>query len=280
MLTTELIRKIEQFVSEKPRSMDEVATHIHKNWRTADRYIDQIERDFGTIATRVFRGGTKGALKIVYWASVEKASHSVFQQQLEERIIMGKKKEDFSAFDIYQHVEPKKKEVVIKIKEVEDNSELGSLKELLLTAKKQLLIFSGNLSFINFKDKEVDIFETIETLVTKKISIKVVCRVDLGGKESIEKLLALNKKYGKELVEIRHRDQPLRAIIIDNNILSIKEIQQPSGRPYEMKRKIFLFYEIRDKSWIEWITRIFWKMFSSSLDAHTRLQEIDRLGIR
>ncbi len=280
MLTAELIRRIEEFVYQKPRSMDEIARHIGKNWRTADRYIEQIERDFGTIAMRVFRGGTKGALKIVYWASVEKASPSVFQQHLENEITRGRKKEDFSAFDIFQHIEDKKKKIFIKVRETEENSDLGSLKDILLSAKKQIIIFSGNLSFINFKDKDVDVFAVIQDLVKRKVSIKVICRVDIGGLENIEKMLSLNHKYGKEVVEIRHREQPLRAIIIDNTFLSIKEIQKPTGRPYELKKKMFLFYEIRDKEWIEWLARIFWKMFSSSVDAHKRLEEINKLNLR
>ena len=49
-----------------------------KNWRTADRYVDEIEKSFGTLSTRVFRGGTRGALKIVFWSSVEKIRGTVF----------------------------------------------------------------------------------------------------------------------------------------------------------------------------------------------------------
>ena len=74
MLNNELIKKIEDFVYSKPRSVQEIASYIGKNWRTADRYISEIEKNYGTIATRVFREGTRGALKIVYWASVEKIS--------------------------------------------------------------------------------------------------------------------------------------------------------------------------------------------------------------
>ena len=39
MLNSETIRKIEDFVYAKPRSIQEIAAHIGKNWRTADRYI-------------------------------------------------------------------------------------------------------------------------------------------------------------------------------------------------------------------------------------------------
>ena len=72
MLSSEVIKKIEDFVYEKPRSIQEIAEYIKKNWRTADRYIQEIEKNFGTISTKVFREGTRGALKIVYWSAVEK----------------------------------------------------------------------------------------------------------------------------------------------------------------------------------------------------------------
>src|SRR3989344_4161525 len=131
MLNSEIVKKIESFVYSKPRSVQEIAENIGKNWRTADRYIDEIVSEYGTLATRVFRGGTKGALKIVYWASIEKASNSVFQEELEKSIFIGRKKEDFSAFDIYQHIEDKKKSISIRQEESEDKGDLRLLEELL-----------------------------------------------------------------------------------------------------------------------------------------------------
>ena len=101
MLKNEEIKKIEDFVRVKPRSIQEIANHINKNWRTADRYIEEIQKNFGTLETRVFREGTRGALKIVYWASVEKISNTVFQEQLESTIMTFQKKESFKPFDIF-----------------------------------------------------------------------------------------------------------------------------------------------------------------------------------
>jgi len=60
MLNRQLIDKIEQFVYQKPRSIQEIAFLIDKNWRTADRYIIEIEKEYGTLATRIFRKGTRG----------------------------------------------------------------------------------------------------------------------------------------------------------------------------------------------------------------------------
>lgn len=277
MLSLEIIKKIEDFVYEKPRSIQEIAQYIGKNWRTADRYVQEIEKEFSTISTRIFREGTRGALKIVYWSAVEKVSHSVFQEKLEKEILLARKKEDFSAFDIFQHIPDKNKKATLETTESEDSTNLQELADILLSTKKQLLIFSGNLSFINFKDKKIEIFKIIEELVKKSISIKIISRVDIAGKENIEKMLSLNFKYGKENIEIRHSYHPLRAIIIDNKIIRLKEIKEPTGRNHELKKRTFIFYTIRDKQWAEWLSRVFWKMFSSSISAEKRLEEMKKL---
>jgi hypothetical protein len=281
MLDSNIVRKIEDFVYGKPRSVQEIAQHLGKNWRTADRYVDEIEKEFGTLSSRVFRAGTRGALKIVFWSSIEKASHSVFQKMLEEEILRARKKEDFSAFDIFQHI-PIKNKAAWSGKGVDetDAGRLNDFKELLLKAKKQILFFSGNLSFINFKDKQIDVFEILEGLVKKGVNMKILCRVDVAGKKNIERLLALNFKYGKQIIEIRHREQPLRAMIIDGELLDMKEIKEPTGRINELNRKLFLYYTIKDKEWSEWLSNIFWKIFSSSVGADKRLEELNRLNIK
>lgn len=278
MLDSNVIKKIEDFVYKKPRSIQEIAEYIGKNWRTADRYIGKIKQDYGTVETRVFREGTRGALKIVYWSSVEKASYSFFQEQLENDILRGKTKYDFSSFDIFQHVSEKKKNAWIK--KGENEVKLGRLvefQELLLKAEKQILFFSGNLSFINFKDKEVNVFDVLDKLVKKGITIKVICRIDIVGKDNVEKLLSLNHKYGKELVEIRHREQPLRTTIIDNKLLNMKEVKEPTGREKELIKKTFIFYTITDREWTDWMTKIFWKMFNGSINSYKRLEEMKKI---
>ena len=205
MLTAETIKKIEDAVYSKPRSVQEIAQLIKKNWRTADRYIEQIEKEFGTIATRTFREGTRGSLKIVYWAAVEKISHSIIQQKLEETIMQAKKKEEFSAFDIYQYIADTQKEVSLEEGKEEGEKNVEELVKYLRQAKKQVFIFSGNLSLVNLKKKDADLFACLEQLVKQKISIKIIARVDIAGKENVEKMLSLNFKYGKEMVEIHYR---------------------------------------------------------------------------
>jgi hypothetical protein len=79
------------------------------------------------------------------------------------------------------------------------------------------------------------------------------------------------------LVEIRHRSHPVRAFVIDNNVLRIKEVKEPTGKIHELDKKVFIYYTIKDKKWAEWISRIFWKMFSSSINAQKRLDEMKTL---
>lgn len=280
MLDLPTIKKIESFVSSKPRSVQEIAQHLGKNWRTADRYIEEIEKEYGTISSRTFRGGTRGALKIVYWASLEKISSSVFQEQLEETILRAQWKEDFSAFDIYQYVSDKYKKVRVVTESPEEKAAYTQITSFMQKAQKQLLIFSGNLSFLNFKQGEKTVLSFFDELVKKGISIKVLCRVDINGKKNVESLLNLNKKYGKELVEIRHHRHPLRATIVDRSFFDIKEIREPTGLSDELDKKLFIFYQISDKEWVDWLTRIFWRLFSSSLDAGKRLFELQKLKQR
>jgi len=277
MIDSAIIKKIEDFVYLKPRSIQEIAQYIGKNWRTADRYIEEIEKEFGTISTRVFRQGTRGALKIVYWSSLEKVSYSIFQENLEKEILRARKKEDFSAFDIFQHVNATNKKV--KLSSESETADMKNLVDLFMNTKKQVLILSGNLSFLNFKTKEFEMIKIIESLIKKGISIKVLCRVDIASKQNIEKLLALNFKYGKELIEIHHKEHPLRASIFDNQIFHIKEIKEPTGKSNELDKKTFIFYTIREKEWVEWLSKVFWKMFNSSVDVKKRIQELQKLRV-
>jgi len=277
MLDAQTVKKIENFVYSKPRSVNEIAEHIGKSWRTADRYVDEISREYGTIAIRTFRGGTRGALKIAYWASVEKLHSSVFQEKLMRDIENARRKEDFSAFDIFQHVPDKNKKASIEKSASEEKSDLREWISHLEKAEKQLLIFSGNLSWENIRSKESDLFSVIEKLAKRGISIKVLSRVDLASLNNVEKMLSLNFKYGKDVVEIRHADQPLRAFIVDNKITWIKEVKEPTGKINELNKRLFIFYILKDREWVDWLSRVFWKIFSNSVSAQRRIEELRKL---
>jgi len=270
MLDSETIKKIEDYVASQPRSILEIAQMLHKNWRTADRYVEEIRKNYGTLEIKTFRGGTRGALKVVYWASVEKISHSVFQEKLEKEILAARRKEDFSAFDLFQHVSDKNKKAYLEKGGKIASKELEELFSLIGSAKKQLLIFSGNLSFLDLSFGSKSFYALLEELVKKKISIKILCRVDIESKEQIEKVLSLNFKSGLELIEIHHREHPLRAFVIDNLAFRIKEVKDKS-------KNLILYYTIKDKEWTEWLSKIFWKMFSESIGSMKRMEELRKI---
>lgn len=277
MLDQKTIQEIEKFISIEPRSINEIAQLLNKNWRTIDRYLKEIEEEYGTIKTKTFRGGTRGALKIVYLETPEKISSTKFQEELEEQIINSKKKEDFSAFDIYQHAPEKNKLAIVENEINEESTNLKELVNILNSTKKELKLFSGNISWINLKKGEFDLFETLENLVKRGVKIKILCRISLDGIENIKKVLQLNHKYAREAIEIRHREHALRAFVIDNTSLRLKEIKEPTGKIKELDKKTFIFYTIRDKDWAEWIGKIFNKMFNKSIGVEKRLLELNKL---
>ncbi|MBU0958753.1 MAG: hypothetical protein KKB31_02280 [Nanoarchaeota archaeon] len=277
MLNNETIKKIENFVYEKPRSIQEIAQYLKKNWRTADRYLKYIEENFGTISTRTFREGTRGALKVVFWASIENRSSNIFQEYLEKQILTARRKEEFSAFDLFQHVADKNKTARMEEQSIEEITNLEDLVNILRQTKKELISFSGNLSYLNLKKGKINIFNEIEELIKKGVRMKVLCCVDIVGQDNIKKLLSLNHKLGKNAIEIRHHEHPLRAFVIDKKIIRIKEIKEPTGRIKELDKKLFIFYTMKDKNWAEWLCNIFNKIFNNSIGAEKRLEEINKI---
>ena len=276
MLDKTIIQQIEDLVYSKPRTIQEIAKQINKNWRTADRYVEDIGKEFGTLATRTFREGTRGALKIAYWASIEKAQSNIFQKKLENEIELFKRKEDFSSFDIYQHIPDKNKSMTLSKAEDESKTDLNELKNFFLKTKNQLLIFSGNLSFVNLKNENCEIFKAIEELVKNKISIKIVCRVDYISYKTIEKILSLNYKYGGEYIQIHHSEQPVRGMIRDNKEIRLKEIKEPTGKIDELNKKVYIYYKMNDSEWASWLSKVFWKNFSNSIDAKKRMEDLEK----
>lgn len=274
MLTTELIKKINDFVYSKPRTVDELAKHINKNWRTANRYAERISEQQGTISMRTFREGTRGALKIVFWNNIEKIHATNFQEKLFARIESARGKEEFSPFDIYQHVDENKKSAFMEQQEDESSTAINKdIPNLLRATEKQILLFSGSLSWANLRQNHFKTIDIFEELAKRNIPIKAIANIDLASISNVKKFLAINERLGKEMIEVRHREQPLRAVVIDNKFARFKEIKTPSYR----KKKTFIFYGIYDKEWIEWVQKIFWNMFSTAIPAEKRLKELETI---
>jgi hypothetical protein len=268
VLDSKTSKKITDFVYIRPRAVQEIAHCIGKNWRTANRYIDRIIDETGVLSCRTFREGTRGALKLVFWNNIEKIHSSQYQERLFKQIEIGRKKEDFSPLDIYQYVNAKKREVILTHTEKKGRL-FESFIEQMSSAEKQILFFSGNLSWVNLIGSE----KLIESLAKKKVRMKVLTRMDITTLKNAKKLLAVNERIGYDAIEIRHCFQPLRGLVVDNNIASLKEVKKPEDvKEFELKKKTFMFYKIRDEEWVEWLQKVFWNLFRTALPAKDRIK--------
>ncbi len=261
MLTPEIRKKIIDFVSLQPRSIDEVAKYINKNWRTANRYIDIIAQE-GLISTKVFREGTRGALKIVYLNHIEKGNF--FMYSLVEEIKQSRYTQEFHAFNIYQFIDKEKKKAYITKK--------PELKQLIMNSKKELLMFSGNLSLKSLENSRSKLLEMFRDITSKGVIVNILARVDFTSESFIRKLLELGN------ISIRHRLQPLRGFIIDERIaILIDDLESFKHKPKELSKKGYIIYEIHDLEWIEWLKKVFFDMYNSSISADKRLVEMSRI---
>ena len=219
-------------------------------------------------------------MKIVYWNSIEEIHSTSFQGEIYDKLMQSMRKSDFSPFDIYQYVPKKKKKVYVEdVSQIDPEIQISEEQDLvgfLRQATKQIIIFSGNLSWINAIQGKTKIIEVLKELSQRNVSIKIVARVSMIGADNTKKLLNINKEPGRDMIEIRHRYQPLRAIIIDNKIVKLREIREPAYYDLgELKKPVEIFYEIYDRDWIEWLQKIFWKMFSTAMPAEKRIKEIE-----
>lgn len=272
MLDSKTVKKISEFVYIKPRTIQEISFHIGKNWRTADSYVEKINKEYGTISLRTFRGGTRGALKIAFWNNVEKIHSSEFQERLFKRIELARNKEDFSPFDIYQYVDEKKRKAFLEQQKEDTITNKQDLVNALRSAENQVLIFSGNLSWVNAIQNKIKILDVFEELADNNVSIKILCKVDLDSMKNIQKMLEINYKLKKEIIEIRHTEQPFRAFIVDNKWARFKE--RKASRKDELTH---IFYDIIDEDWVEWLEKVFWNIFRTSITAEKRIKDIETI---
>lgn len=277
MLKKETIQKINELVHAKPRNISEIAKHIGVNWRTANRYVEKISKEEGTISVRVFRGGTPGALKIVFWNTIEQVNASEIQDRLFKQIESGRRKEEFSASEIFQFVdENKKKMEVLNRKEYYNESRCKNFMDELKQVNRQALFFSGNMTFTTYKHKNKKILNVLEELGKRKISMKVLTRVETPGIKNVQNSIEMNKRLGHDAIEIRHCFQPLRITIFDDNLAVMKEVLDPKNYSKgELKEKLYILYYIYDQDWVGWLQKVFWYLFRGSIDARKRMEELN-----
>ncbi len=278
MLDSKTRRKIVEFVHAKPRTIQEISHYLGNNWRTADRYVSRISEEEGTITTRVFREGSRGALKLVYYQNIEKISSTAFQERVIQQILTGRKKEDFSPIDIYQYVDEDKRDGFFEIMKTEKATQNQKFGKLFGKAEKQLFFFSGNLSWVHLTQKGNNFIQILKETAERGINVKIICRVDIASIKNIQKVLAINEELGRDAIEIRHVEQPLRCILIDNSLSRFKETKTPSMyQPGELDKKTYLFYNVYDVEWNEWLEKLFWNLFSKATHLKKRLSAIESI---
>jgi hypothetical protein len=280
MLKSEVVKKVNEFVYTKPRTIQELAHYLEVNWRTADRYVDRIAQESGVLSSRTFRKGTRGALKIVFWNNIERIHSSEFQERLLSTIMSGRNKKDFSPLDIYQYVDEKKRRAFLEQHKGEHDEVAQDLISLFRNAKQQIFFFSGNFSWANVKQGKRKVIDILEEILreNKGLTIKAISRVDIASLANIQKVQGINERLGREAIEIRHSEQPLRAVIIDSCVARLKEVKDPKNyRCGELGEKTAIYYEIFEEEWVSWLQKVFWKLFRVGIPTKKRLQDLNTI---
>ncbi len=211
---------------------------------------------------------------------MDKKRLAAVQKRLERDLHKGVSKKDFSPFDIYQFIEGDNKEAFLEEQYEEGKTVAQDVVGLLLSAHKEVYIFAGKFSWSKLVRKGIKIIDVLEGLAKKGVKIRVVAGIHLHSMENIEKVLALNKKLPKEnWIEVRHTFHSLRGIIIDDKIMRLKEVKNPSdfGNGNKKKKKTFIFYTIFDKVWISWLKRVFMDYFKAGDYAGARIRELKKI---
>jgi len=277
VLDNKTIESIKSLVYQKPRSMNDIAKAIGKNWRTANRYVEDIMLKTGTIKTITFREGTRGALKIVYWNNTEKIYSSDVQEKLFKQIELGVEKSDFSPFEIYQYVDAEDRKAYYEeiVNEKNYNYNIQTLAPLFESAEKEINIFAGNLAFIHLKHKNKKILDYLKDCIDRNVIIKIITNINIVDLENVEKVLALNAGLKEPLIEIRHEIVPIRAYVFDDTIIKFGEVTRGQQKTGQVQTTVAIYYEVRDSNWIDWMKKLFWKKFQNAIRSNLRIDNLN-----
>jgi len=277
VLEQEDVKKIIDFVKKEPVTVQDISRYIGRSWVTTDSYLQKIKERTGLIDIKTFRKGTQAALKIVFYSGSGASSFDEVKDVLFQEVRAGRIKQDFDFMDIYQFVPNKKKRAFTEEYLNEENSKNPQIISLFRQEKNTIYCFSGNLSFINMKEKNQSILQVMEELAKKKIMFKIICRVNLASISNLSKISKLNAKY-PDCFEVRHCHQPLRGFIIDDKIARFKdEEEQKKYKKGELHKNTRIVYEVFDDEWVSWLQKVFWNLFRTSLDYQSRVKELKKL---
>jgi len=270
-------KKILEFVKKEPRTIQEISKIIKRSWVTTDSYVRDIKERTGLIDVKTFRAGSQAALKIAYYQNAESVASDDTRESIYNQIRNGRTKSEFDFLEVHQYVPDKMKRAFIEEYDDESVSADQQIFSFLRQARKTIFVFSGNLSFINMKEKGKPLLSIIEELLRSKVQFRILCRINIASISNVKKFDMLNKKY-PGLIEIHHCYQPLRGFIIDDKIARFKnEEQLKTYKSGELHKNSRIFYEIYDPEWVAWLQKVFWNMFKSSADHDRRMKEMSRI---
>ncbi|MCK5026625.1 MAG: hypothetical protein KAS15_08565 [Nanoarchaeota archaeon] len=274
-LTIEIKRKLLEILTVAPCSIQELAFKLSKNWRTIDNYISKMEEE-GLLSTKEFKRGPRVAFKIVFIQPDVNVHISNAQKKILKKIESGRRSQDFSPLDIIQFLPEEEVTSYFRSIKLPTDKVTEGLLRFFKQTSNNLLMFSGDLSWVDLKIGKTTILDVIEQLAKDKIMIKIIARVDQSTRERIGKLLNINYKLGHDSIEIRHEEHPLRSFIVDGKIVRLKE-PAFSSQKGELKKVGTFFYEFQNESWTNWLERYFWSVFRSSIPAEKRLLVLDKI---
>lgn len=277
VLTKDNSQKIISFVKKEPCLIQDVANYLGISWITAERYVEKIEKENGLLKIKTFRGGTQGAIKLVYYNYTDSLEANEVQKKLFNVILSQSNKKYFDPLEIFQYVDEKKSKAFYEYCEDLDISLKQNLVKLLKSTEQELFILSGNLSFINMVEGKIKIINVIEELLKKGIHIRILTRIDFASLENISKLDFMIHKYKN--LEIKHTFQPMRGYIIDNKFFRLKdEKDKISFKGKELHNNIRVFYDIWDETWVDWLKNVFWYLYRNSLSYDERKKVLGRIS--
>jgi predicted transcriptional regulator len=269
------VDKVVVFVKQEPKTIQEVAKLLGRSWVTAESYVQQIKERTGLVNIKTFRKGSQGALKVVYYNYKESLVSEDVKKDLYHQIRQSRKKEDFDAFEIFQFV-PDEKKKAFTLECSKDLPKNPQFSKILQQATHSIYFFSGNMSFLALTEGKRSIIDAFEELLKRKVHIKILCRVDVASINNIMRLKHLLEKY-PEFIELRHSRQPLRGFIIDDSLARFSnEALITDYKTGELLKNVKFFYEIYDAEWIEWLQKVFWSLFRTSLSHEERMRQFEK----
>ncbi|MDD5417300.1 MAG: hypothetical protein PHW96_00235 [Candidatus Nanoarchaeia archaeon] len=272
VLTKEIEKQIIEYVKKEPRTIQDIAQLINKSWITADSYVEEIKERTGLINIKKFRGGTKGSVKIIYWNYNELAQSSDIMKNLFEQIKTGRVKTDFNPFDIYQFVDEGKKSAIKEEYTDDFISTKQNLIEIFRKAKDTIYCFSGNISWLKIEENGIMVEDVVKELADKGVKFKILCRVDFNTIKNIDMIKDVPN------IEIKHCRHPLRGFIIDDELLRLKGFEEKNKyKEGELDKDVRVFYNIYDRTWVEWGQKVFWNLHRNSIPADKRIKEIEAI---